>query len=380
MNMKPLTWVEISRQNLLHNLAQLSSRLNSKKTQVLAVIKGNAYGHGLLEVARVLDKKVTWFGVNNIEEGLSLRRQGFGQKILILGYVAGELLGQAIENNLRFAVYNRETVERAAREAEKLKKKAIVHLKIETGTNRQGIRVEDVTSFAKFCQDKKVVVEGVYTHFADIEDRLDHSFAMSQLAKFTLVQTRLKKAGFNLLLYHAAPTAGAILFPQTHFDLVRLGIGLYGLWPSKETRLAAKLSRLPQLDLRPVLTWKTRLVQIKEVGSGESIGYGRTFITARKSKIGILPVGYFDGYDRRLSNKAYVLIGRKPSPVVGRVAMNMIAVDLTDLGNVVLEEEAVLLGKQKKGQITADQLADWSETINYEIVSRINPNLPRIVR
>lgn len=374
----PLTWVEISQKNLLGNLEQLSGRLNPQKTRVLAVIKGNAYGHGLLEVADAVASKVEWFGVDDIEEGLVLRQEGFKQRILILGYVSKKNLSLAIRSKISFVAYSPETIRAAAREAKRTGERAIVHLKIETGTNRQGVGAEEILALANLCRKLGVLVEGIYTHFADIEDTLDHSFAMNQLEKFKRAQVKLKRAGFNPLLCHTAPTAGTILFPQTHFNLVRLGIGLYGLWPSKETRIAANHSRQTALDLRPVLSWKTRLAQVKEVAKRESIGYGRTFVTARKSRVGVVPVGYYDGYDRKLSNIGRVLIRGKSAPVVGRVAMNMIAVDLTDIVGAKPEDEVVLIGRQGEEEISADELAEKIGTINYEVVSRINPLHPRI--
>jgi len=343
----------------------------------MAVIKSNAYGHGIQEVSKIVSQNgADWLGINSLEEGMSLREEKIKLPILIMGYIPLAKLGEAIKNNLSFVVYNRETIKQAERQASKLGKKAKVHLKLETGTNRQGISIKEIVPFTKFCLTlKNVFLEGIYTHYANIEDTLDPGFAMEQLRKFQKALQIIKVAGINIPIKHTACSAATILFPETHFDLVRVGIGLYGLWPSRETRLSAGNS----LKLKPVLSWKTKIAQVKEVQKGETISYGRTFKTSRKTKIAILPVGYWDGYDRGLSNAGRVLLKGHFAPIVGRVCMNMIMVDVTDISGVKVEDEVVLIGKQGKNEITAEEIAQKLGTINYEVVTRINPLLPREV-
>ncbi len=376
--LKPKTWLEISESGLIHNLRIFQKSLN-KETKTMTVVKANAYGHGLEQVVPILDKaSIDWFGVDNIEEALQIRKLGVKKPILVLGYVGLENIKYAIENDMSFVVYDlgicRKIVQLNA------KKKAKVHIKVETGLNRQGLNENEVVKLAKYIKSnhKKMVLEGIYTHFANIEDTLDASFAMKQHNKFDKIVKKVKSIKKDVLV-HCAASAATLLHKETHRDMVRLGISLYGLWPSKETQIAMSLKSESHLKFAPVLTWKSVIVQIKTIKIGESVGYGRIWFTPRKSTIGIIPVGYYDGYDRKLSNNSFVLVGKGLAPVIGRVAMNMIVVDLTDIKDVKRGDVAVLIGKTKRNTITAEELASRSGTINYEIVSRINPQLPRIL-
>jgi len=371
--------IEISKKNLIHNLHQFRKTVG-KKVKIMAVVKANAYGHGIREVSKIVSQKgADWLGVNSFEEGIVLREEKIKLPILVMGYIPLAKLGEAIKNNLSFVVYNRETIKQAEKQASKLDKKAKIHLKLETGTNRQGISIKEIVLFAKFCLSlKNIFLEGIYTHYANIEDTLDPGFAVEQLRKFQKALQIIKMAGINIPIKHTACSAATILFPETYFDLVRVGIGLYGLWPSRETKISAQEKGI-KIDLCPVLTWKTKVVQLKKVKKGETIGYGRSFKTSRNSIIAVLPVGYWDGYDRKLSNQGRVLIKDQFAPVVGRVCMNMTMVDVTDIPKVKVEDEVVLLGKQRKNEITAEELSQKIGTINYEVVTRINPLLPRKV-
>jgi alanine racemase len=375
---EPLTWAEISRKALLHNLRQFRKRIG-KRTKIMAVVKANAYGHGILEVAQVVAPRTDWIGVNSLEEGLILRQQEVSHPILVLGYLPLDSIEKAIEKELSFVAYNQKTIARANQEAKKLNKKAKVHLKLETGTNRQGLNLKDLLPLVRFFRQKEgVKLEGIYTHYANIEDTLDPSYAQLQLSKFKEALKELRKQKVKIPVKHTACTAATILFRETYFNLIRLGIGLYGLWPSRETKISAQ-EKGTKINLRPVLTWKTKVAQVKEVARGETVGYGRTFTAARKTKIAVLPVGYWDGYDRKLSNQARVLVRRQSTPVVGRICMNMMMVDITDIPKVKPEDEVVLLGKQGREEITAEEMAQKIGTINYEVVTRINPLIPRKV-
>lgn len=346
----------------------------------MAVVKANAYGHGMREVAKIVSQNgADWLGVNSVEEGLLLRKLKIRQPVLVLGYIPLTNLKEAIAGNLSFGVYNPGTVKKASQIASRLKKKAKLHPKIETGTNRQGIKMDDLESFIKFCLEKKdIEIEGIYTHYANIEDTLDHTFALSQLRKFKKAVQLIKQLGVEPLC-HTACSAAIILYPQTYFDLVRLGISLYGLWPSREVEILANRSRKTKLELKSVLTWKTIVAQVKEIAKGETVSYGRTFRANREMKIAIIPVGYWDGYDRKLSNCGRVLIRGQFAPVVGRICMNMFMVDVSEIDNLKPEEEVVLIGKQGKNEIKAEELAEKIGTINYEVVTRINPLIPRKV-
>lgn len=373
------TWIEISEAALKHNIRAFREHL-AKNVCIMAVVKANAYGHGLVESAKIFDQAgAAYLGVDNVEEGMALRKSGIKKPILILGYTAQSRLKDCVKNNLSFVVYNLETI----RALGKLKLgsrgeyKALVHLKIETGTGRQGVAGAELEELIKLIKRTPgVVVQGVYTHFANIEDTTDHSYADRQLKNFQAALVLLKKYNIDPLWKHTACSAAAILFPETHFNLVRLGISAYGLWPSKET-LAVARQHKRLLELRPALTWKTVVAQVKNVKRGEAISYGLTERVSRDSKIAVLPVGYYDGYDRGLSGSAYVLIHGRRAKIMGRVCMNMMMADVTDIPRVKVEDEVVLLGRQQKEFITAEELANRLGTISYEVMARLNPGIVR---
>ncbi len=283
-----------------------------------------------------------------------------------------------IDYELRIVVYNIETVRELGKISEREKKGVYLHVKLETGTHRQGVFPDKILEFVKEIRKFPFLkLEGISTHFANIEDTTDHSYAESQLTIFKKTVEMLEENGIIIPIKHTACTAATILFPETYFNMVRVGIGIYGLWPSRETLLSSMINGNPRIELKPVLTWKTKIAQIKEVKKGSFIGYGCTYKTNRDSRIAVLPVGYNEGYDRRLSNIGHVLIKGQRAPLRGRVAMNMIMVDVTDIKGVKLEDEVVLIGSQGKERITAEYLASLCGTINYEIVTRINPLIPR---
>jgi alanine racemase len=305
---------------------------------------------------------------------------GVERPILLLGYVLLDRLAEAIEADLRLTVYNIETLEKLKKVVNP-EKPARIHIKIETGTNRQGILPENLPEFLNCAaQIPGIMIEGLSTHFANIEDTLNHEYAAGQLHRFEEALRLIGDAGVHPEVIHTACTAAAILFPETHFNMLRTGIGLYGLWPSRETFLSARTAGRTVPDLKPVLSWKTRIAQIKIVPSGSFIGYGCTFRTNRKTRLGVLPVGYADGYDRGCGNSAHVLVRGKRAPLLGRVCMNLLMVDLTDIPQSRLEDEVVLLGKDGDENISAEMMAEWAGTINYEIVTRISPFMPRVIK
>ncbi len=373
------TWVEINKNNLLHNLEQFK-KLVGDNVKIMGVVKANAYGHGLIEVADVISEKVDWFGVDSLSEALKLREIGLKKPILVLGYTELKDLKEAVKNNISLTVYNKETIEKLGKipiHNPNLNPK--IHIKIETGTARQGVLENEILEFIKFVkQYPSIEIQGISTHYANIEDTTDSSFAKAQLEIFSRVAEILKKEGVTPLR-HTACSAATILFPETRFEMVRLGISMYGIWSSKETKAVAKNKNL-ELDLKPALTWKTIIAQIKNLPAGTPVGYGLTERVSRDSKIAILPIGYYDGYDRKLSSIGNVLIRGKRCKVLGRVCMNMIIVDVTDLQKVELEDEVVLLGRQGKEEISAEDLAQKIGTINYEVVTRINPLILRILK
>ncbi|HUT65928.1 MAG TPA: alanine racemase [Spirochaetota bacterium] len=375
--MSSLVWVELDREAPDHNAKELI-RGAKQGVKLCAVVKSNAYGHGVGQMAGLLPS-VHWFAVNSLEEGLQLRRLGVERPVLVLGHVPIARLGEARDSGLRLTVFNRDTI--VAIEALPGKKEPVrVHLEIETGTARQGVLPEKVEGFVKQIRGKDgLVLEGVSTHFANIEDTLNHEYAERQLTLFSEVLEKIRGLGIDPPVVHTACSAASILFPKTHFTMLRTGIGLYGLWPSKETYLSARMGSLRIPELKPVLTWKAKIVQIKTLPAGNFVGYGCTYKTTRRTKLAVLPVGYADGYDRAFGNRAHVLVHGKRAPVIGRVCMNHCMIDVTDIPKTALEDEVVLLGKSEDESIVVEKLAEWAGTINYEVVSRISPLLERKV-
>lgn len=343
-------------------------------------VKANAYGHGLVEASQVFLKAgADWLIVDSVEEGAALREAGIDAPVLIAGYVPLADLEKVFDYDCRLVVYNKQTVKKLEQIAKKRKQIARVHLKIETGTMRQGIKPKEVIPLVRSIKSKYIEIEGAATHFANIEDVLEHEFAANQLDTFKAMVELLKANKVPLKYIHCANSAATILFPKTYFNLVRIGIAAYGLWPSPETKLSAVKMHRNQLRLEPAMTVKSMVAQVKEVAAGAFIGYGCTYKTTKKSKIAVVPIGYYDGYDRKLSNTAYVLIHGRRAPVRGRVCMNMMMVDVSDIPNVRLEDPVVVLGAQGKEEITAEQIAEWEGTINYEIVTRWREGLMRRV-
>jgi alanine racemase len=346
--------------------------------RLMAVVKANAYGHGLDRVAPVLASEADWFGVNSLEEAIVLERLNLDRPISLLGYTAPGNAAEIVRRGFRQVVFRVESAKALSAAAERLGRKAIVHIKVETGTHRLGVPLAELGDFLRTVTGLRGLdIEGMYTHFANIEDTLDPSFAQLQLRRFHDGLRIAKEAGVEPRIIHTSASAGALLYPETHFSMVRVGIGLYGIWPSRETRLAAR-ERKREVDLRPVLTWKTRIAQLKTVAAGDFVGYGLTYRASRNLRLAVIPVGYYDGYDRKLSNGGRALVRGRSVPVVGRVAMNMTMLDVTDT-DASEDDEVVLVGRQGEAEITADELAEKTGTIAYETLSRIRPFIPRVL-
>ncbi len=374
--MSSLVWVEIDGKSLSHNLEEIRKG-SAPGTAACAVVKSNAYGHGVAQVAPLL-ASAEWLGVNSLEEGLELRTLGVKKPILLLGHVPLAELGTAIEAELALTVYNRETIEKISA-MPPLPAAARVHIKVDTGTGRQGILPDEIPDFIRMVKGaRNVALEGLSTHFANIEDTLNHDYARLQIERFQSAVKCVEGIAGRLPWVHTACTAAALLFPSTHFTMLRTGIGLYGLWPSRETFISVREKGTP-VDFRPALSWKTRIVQIKTLPEGSYVGYGCSYRTTRKTLLGVLPIGYADGYDRALGNRAHVLVHGRRAAVIGRICMNLCMVDLTDVPGAHLEDEVVLLGSSGEERITAETMGEWAGTINYEIVARISPLLPRRV-
>jgi alanine racemase len=371
-----LSWVEIDAARLRSNIDAFRNATPTG-TSIMAVVKANAYGHGLEATAPIAAERADWLGVNCIDEALTITRLGIDKPVAILGHTPLDQLDDVTRNGYRQVLYRLDVAKALSGSAQKHRTTARVHLKIETGTNRQGIGLDDLSGFiGELSKLGGIEVEGAYTHFANIEDTLDPSFAESQVRKFREALAILERSGVRLKQIHASATAGTLLYSDMAFTMVRVGIGTYGIWPSRETQLAAR-ERGKRPSLSPVLAWKTRVAQVKHVEAGEYVGYGLTYRASRAMKLVVLPIGYYDGYDRKLSNSGRALIHGLPASVIGRVAMNMTMLDVTDIG-AELDDEVVLVGRQGNAEIRVEELAEKIGSIPYEVLARINPLLPRV--
>lgn len=360
------TWISVDRQALKINYQTFRSLL-SENCRLMAVVKSNAYGHGIIDYTKTLDGfGADWFGVDSITEALTLRKAGIKKPILILGYTMPENFQKASVNNISITISDFNNLYKVVN-IKNLK----IHLKIDTGMHRQGLFVTQLSEVIKSL--KGVKLEGVYTHLASSKNPNSSKDTFLQLEKFNRALEIFRKYGLELLK-HVSASGGTFFYPEAHFDMVRVGAGLYGLWPSDEIKQAFNKS----LKLEPILSWKTIISEVKEVGKGERIGYDFTETLKRKTIIGICPVGYWHGMPRNMSSKGYVLVKGQRAKILGRVSMDMITVDLTDIKNVKVSDEVTLIGKDGKESITADEIAEISGTINYEIVTRLNPLLEKI--
>lgn len=370
------TWVEVSASALRSNLVALKRIVSPAAS--MAVMKSNAYGHGAAEIAPIIAPLVDWIVVDSLEEARQLRARKIRKNILIIGYIPPSELADLIKLRCSAVAYSMDMLA-AIRKIRAKPGSFALHLKIETGTTRQGLEGQSLIAFARSATKiPSIVIEGVYTHFANIEDTLDPSYAKTQLARFNRECERLEKAGVHPVIHHSAASAAALMYPETRFDAVRLGIAMYGYWPSREAQIAIQNTH-PSLVLKPALTWKTVVAQVKDVKRGTPVSYGLTERVTRNSKIAVLPVGYWDGYDRGLSSIGHVLIRGRACKIIGRICMNMMMVDVTDVPGVHSGDEVVLVGAQKKTSIPAERTAELAGTIQYEFLTRINPLIPRLI-
>ena len=373
------TWVEIKESALVANIQTLRSLMRPGAV-FCAVLKANAYGHGMKEVARIARRAgVDAFAVDSIDEALVVRDLFPTSLVLVLGYTMSERFAEAFRERIDLTLYDLEALRDAEAIASKSSVEARVHLKIETGTSRQGVLIDDVPDVLRLFHDSSHIrLIGLSTHFANIEDTSNPEYATLQFQRFQTICELISASGFAPEYIHCAGSAAMILYPETHGTLVRAGIAMYGIWPSTMIEDVMKKQAVP-CALEPVLSWKTRIAQIKSLPAGTPIGYGLSETLTRQSRIAVLPVGYWDGYDRRFSSKGEVLVGGYRCKVLGRVCMNMTMIDVSSVPNVSKNQEVILLGKDARHIMTSDILATKIATIPYEIVSRINPLLPRVI-
>lgn len=364
------TYAHIDLTSLVHNLTQIQRYL-SGKAGVLAVVKANAYGHGAVETAKTLVRHgVSTLGVVSVSEGIALREAGVAADIVVLGTTFEEQFPDALRHRLTLVVGDQTRLTAFARAAAETQRSIPIHLKIETGMGRLGFSADEVPALLDSLRTNPLLkVEGVMTHLSDADGKTsDHT--EQQLARFHEVLELFKAHGHHPLLIHAANSAAIVRYPQAHFSLVRPGIMLYGYHT-----LPTSVSAPP---LKPVMTLRTTIAHLRTVKAETSISYNRTFVSARPSRIAVLPMGYADGYSRRLSNRGAVLIHDKRAPIAGAICMDMTMVDVTDIPEARIGDEVVLIGSQDQETIGADEIAEWSGTIPYEVLCGIGPRVQRI--
>lgn len=341
------------------------------KTPVMAVIKANAYGHGAVEFARVLAEDVAFFGVATLSEALELRQSGVTKPILMLGHVPAAAYPQAVKYGIRPTISSYEDAAALSAEAVRQGVTAPFHFAVDTGMSRIGFQVTEAE--ADLCQTiaalPNLQAEGLFTHFSNADDE-DQTRTETQKARYEAFYAMLQTRGVEILIRHIENSAALTNFTN-HFDMVRAGIILYGLYPSDEVQKA-------NVPIKPVLSWYSRVTHVKPLEEGRTVGYGATYTVTKPSVVATVSVGYADGYRRLLSNKGHVLIRGQIAPIVGRVCMDQIVVDVTDIPGVCSGDKVTLIGTDGENTVTADQMAQWADTISYEIFCGISRRVPRV--
>jgi len=361
---------EINLDNIANNVKEVKKRVG-EKVKVLAVVKADAYGHGAVDVSKTaLYNGAEWLGTATCDEAFRLRNQGIFVPILLLGYTPEARISQVIQNNLTQTIFSEEMANDFSKHAQKLNKEADVHIKIDTGMGRIGFppNNETLKSIIKISKLPNLNITGIYTHFATADEK-DKSFTAEQYKKFMYVAENSEKELNKKLLKHVSNSGAILDLPELSLDMVREGIILYGLYPSKYVKR--------DLDIKPCMSIKTNVSYVKKVPKGVSIGYGRTYYTTRESVIATIPVGYADGYSRLLSNKAFVIIKGKKAPIVGNICMDQFMANVTDIDGVKAGDSVILMGEENGLSITADDIAEIERTISYEVLCGIGKRVPR---
>lgn len=370
------TWVELDKTAIKKNYQTFKSIVN-KDTILMSVVKSNAYGHGLVPFAKeVVKLGVKFLGVDSFEEALELRNAGIKTRILVFGYTSPAYFREALLKNISVTISTFENLT-ALKNIKSISGggKIKIHIKVDTGLGRQGFLMDDLEKVLETLNKiKNVEIEGLYSHLAVGEDLSGREYTMLQAKKLSVWDEAFRNAGYKFLK-HICATSSTMFFKELHYDMVRVGIGMYGLWPSKETKEVMQKKH----KLHPVLSWKAIISEIKSLPKGTKIGYDLTEELKRDSSIAIVPVGYWHGYPRLLSSKGVFNLNGKKAKIIGRVSMDMIAIDVTGLKAKVGDEVAIIGGKYGH-YAEADQMAQDSDTINYEITTRINPIIKRFYR
>lgn len=360
----------IDHEALRSNLRQIRDKVGSR-VKILCMVKANGYGHGAAEISRTLvGAGADAFGVATLEEAVQLREAGIQAQLIVLAGVFPDQLDTFVEYKLTPVVHDLISLRTLDRESSRRQVQLEVHLKVDTGMGRLGFLAAETDQWiGAIKQMESLHIQGLFSHFSHAES-VQGDYTQKQLAIFKRVLGQLRSASVIPDLVHLANSAATITLPAAYFDMVRPGLMLYGVYPSPNMK--------DQISLKPVLSWKTKILQLKNVPSGTSVSYGQTYVTERESLIATLPIGYADGYPRLLSNRGEALVRGQRARIAGRVCMDLTMIDVTDIRNVRQGDEVVLLGRQGGAEISADEIAAWANTISYEILTSIGTRVPRI--
>ena len=363
-------YAEINLDAIVKNVDNLMA-LTKENTGALAVVKADGYGHGDVAVAKAVAQKVTGYAVATLDEAVNLRENGVKKPILVLGYVDPYEFDILVSHEITATVFDVETAQLLADAARVQKKQAHCHIKVDTGMRRIGLEPDEngIAIVKQITALKELSADGIFTHFA-ASDETDKTSAEHQFKLFTDFTGRLEKEGIHFTYRHCANSAAVIDMPQVDLDMVRLGIAMYGMYPSDEVK-KEKVELFPALDL------KSHVTMVKEIPAGEKVSYGGTFTTTRTTKLATVSVGYGDGYPRALSSKGYVLVRGQKAPIVGRVCMDQMMVDVTDIENITRADIVTLIGKDGDAEITVEEIAALAGTFNYEFVCDLGKRIPR---
>ncbi len=366
-------WAEINLDNLAHNIKEVR-RVTKPDAMVTAVIKADGYGHGAAEIGKtLLDNGADRFAVATLTEAIQLRKAYKDTPILVLGYTPEEDSDEVVRNNLIQTVYAFEQAEALDKAAKSNKTKVKVHIKLDTGMGRLGLRPEkDAVLVIEYISKLgNVEIEGIYTHFA-VADEVDKTYTLEQVKKYNGVIEALEEKNIHIPIKHVSNSAAIIDLPELNYNMVRAGIMLYGLYPSHDVSHE-------NVKLKEVMSLKARIGHVKDVGPGVGVSYGLLYTTDAQTRIGTVPIGYADGYTRLYTGSAKAIVGGEIRPIIGRICMDQCMVDLTDL-NVQRGDEIVLFGASDNQKISIDEVASWIKTINYEVVCMISKRVPRVYK
>lgn len=367
------THAKVDLHAVLNNINQIKKRIE-KSVKVMAVIKADGYGHGAATLGNFLENEMDYYGVATIEEAIELRENGIKLPILILGYTSPKQYLELVENNITQTIYSLEMAKEISKAGAVCGKQVKIHIALDTGMTRIGFDANEtgVLAIEEICTLPNLIIEGLFTHFATA-DEIDKSYSKLQMNRYDNFVDSLEEKGIHIPIKHMCNSAGIIEFDHHRFNMVRAGIIIYGLYPSEEVNKNS-------IKLKPALEWKTHVINVKTVDAGHGVSYGKTYTTKNKTKIATLSVGYADGYPRALSSKGRVLIHGQYAPIIGRICMDQMMVDVTHINNIEVEDEVTLVGKDGGNIIFVEELANASGSFNYEFVCGIGKRVPRVYK